>query len=510
MEVACKPTPTIFRRWITQASVRDLFDGQPPPEGVMRHKDKFDPYQYWMTNLMIKKVAMILCAEMGLGKTAAALLAMKTLLEIGRIKRWLVIAPLRVGEETWPDDIWKWEHARDLTFSPILGDEATRIQAVSFDAPIHIINRENFVWLWKKYRHVWPYDGLIYDESSRLKAGQEQTAIVKDEEKGTVRGGNLSHFGALRQAVDAGFFKRRILLTGTPTPNGLPDWWGQMYIVDKGDRLGTDRNAYMRRFFAQEQYTKKTIVRDGSRDEIMKRLQDAVYVLRESDHMQGRLKHKVQEIPRWVRLGDETLKTYRRLQREMALEEHEIEADNAGVLVGKLLQLANGSIYNGEKEAIPFHDRKLEELESIHHHAAGRPLFVCYEFKFDLDRILNKFPKWRVFGEDDKIMKDWNAGKIDGLLVHPGSAGHGLNFQFGSNIQVWYGLTWNLEWWLQTNKRLDRRGQLHDMVYRYIILAQGTYDGRQLDALKDKTEDQNRITDYVRVLREDVLSGRVR
>lgn len=476
----------------------------------MRHEDKFDQYQYWMTNLIIRKTAMVLCAEMGLGKTAAALLAMKKLLEVGRVKRWLVVAPLRVGEETWPDDIWKWEHARGLTFSPILGDAASREKAVSFDAPIHITNRENFVWLWKKYRHVWPYDGLIYDESSRLKSGRDQTAITTNEETGKVSGGNLSEFGALKQAVDAGVFVRRILLTGTPTPNGLADWWGQMYIVDRGERLGRERPAFMQRFFIQEAYTKKLHPREGATDEVMKRLSDAVYVLREKDHMQGRLKHRVQEIPRWVRLAPDTLKTYRRLQREMALEEHEIEADNAGVLVGKLLQLSNGSIYNGEREAIPFHDRKLEELEAIHHGAAGRPLFVCYEFKFDLDRILEKFPKWRVFGEDDKVMKDWNAGKIDGLLIHPGSAGHGLNFQFGSNIQVWYGLTWNLEWWLQTNKRLDRRGQLHDTVYRYIILARDTYDGRQFEALKDKAETQDRITDYARVLREDVMSGRIR
>ena len=510
MKLCSKPLPTVFRRWITIPEVRDLFDGPPPPGGVYRHEEKFDDYQYWMADLMYRKLGVILCAEMGLGKTAAALLAIRKLIDAGRVRRWLVVAPLRVGEETWPDDMWKWEHARSLRFSPILGDEATRDQAVQFDADIYIINRENFVWLWRKYRHVWPFEGLVYDESSRLKGGSEQTAITKDEETGVVSGGRLSEFGAFRQAVDAGVFKRRILLTGTPAPNGLMDWWGQMYVVDKGDRLGTQKSAYERRFFVKEQYTRKWVPRDGARDEIMNRISDAVYVLKEEDHLKGRLRHTVFPVERWVRLDEKTMKTYRRLQREMALEELDVEAVNRGVLASKLLQLCNGSIYDSEREAIPFHDRKLEELESIHHGLAGRPLLVAYEFQFDLKRILERFPKFRVFGESDKDMSDWNAGKIDGMLIHPASAGHGLNFQFGSNHMAWYGLTWNLEHFLQTNKRLDRRGQKHDRVYQYFILARDTYDVRQFEALNEKGQTQEKIKDYVRVLRDDVLNGRIR
>jgi SNF2 family DNA or RNA helicase len=491
---------SVTRRWITSAHLRDLIEGPPPKILTV---DDFDPWQKWMANKVIQRLGVILAAEMGLGKTAATLYGMIKLLEAGKIKKWLVVAPLRVAEETWPDEMWKWDFAREYQFSPILGSEKDRIAAVKSDAPIHIINRENITWLWKKYRHNWPYDGLIYDESSRLKAGERRSATKKDKETGRISGGVINEFGSLAQAVDAKKFKRVVELTGTPTPNGLQNWWGQMYLVDGGDRLGNDKVAFDRRWFYKNEYTRKVEAQDHAEEEIMARIKDAVFSLKEQDFLTSKLPPVVPH-PRWVTLPEKAMAEYKMLQKEMVLDEYDVEAVNNGVLANKLLQLCNGSIYDSEGHAHEIHSRKLEELESIHHGAGGRPVLVAYSYKFDLDRILGRFPKWRVFGESDKDMADWNAGKIDGLLIHPQSAGHGLNFQFGGNILIWYGLTWSLEYFLQTNKRIHRRGQQADRVHQYFILAKNTFDERQYSVLSEKEQTQERITDQIRVLRSTV------
>lgn len=492
------------RTWFPNALVRDLVEG--PPEKILT-VGHFDPHQKWMAEKVVKKKAAILAAEMGLGKTASVLYGAIHLLKVGRIKKWLIVAPLRVAEETWPDEFWKWEFAREYEFSVILGNEKQRLKALESDAPFHIINRENVKWLWTTLRKDWPYDGLIYDESSRLKAGRKRSAITKrtDDETGmvTTSGGKLNEFGSLAQAVEADKFQRVIEMTGTPTPNGLSDWWGQMYLIDRGYRLGADREAFMQRWFSKCPYTRKIEPHPHSEKEIMDLLQDAVYSLKERDYLTKDLPPLV-EVPRWVQLPEKAMAEYKELQKEFVLEEHDVEAVNSGVLTNKLLQLANGSVYDVDGNDRHIHDRKLEELESIYHGANGRPLLIAYSFQFDRDRILKKFPKFRLFGSTDHDMKDWNEGKIPGLLVHPASAGHGLNFQFGSNIMVWYGLTWSLELYLQFNKRVHRRGQKADRVFQYIILAKGTYDEKQYETLKTKNVTQERITDQVRILQETI------
>lgn len=491
---------SVARRWITTASVRDLVEGA--PERILT-VENMDPWQKWMANKVIRQRGVILAAEMGLGKTGATLYGMIELLRAERIKKWLVVAPLRVAEETWPDEMWKWEFAREYQYSPILGDEADRIKAVASDAPIHIINRENIPWLWKTYRAKWPYDGLVYDESSRLKAGNRLSLRKTDKETGKVSGGQVNEFGSLAQAVEADKFKRVVELTGTPTPNGLQNWWAQLFLIDKGERLGRDKEAHDLRWFKQNQYTRKIEPQDHAEAEIMERIKDAVFSLKESDFLTSSLPPVVQH-ERWVTLPEKAMAEYRRLQKEMVLDEYDVEAVNNGVLANKLLQLCNGSIYDNEGNAREIHSRKLEELESIHHGAGGRPILVAYSYKFDLDRILGRFPHWRVFGDSDKDMADWNAGKIDAMLIHPQSAGHGLNFQFGGNILVWYGLTWSLEFFLQTNKRIHRRGQKADRVHQYFILAKNTFDARQISVLREKETNQDRITDQIRVLRSTV------
>lgn len=496
----------VDRRWYPEAWERDLVEG--PPDKILSVSD-LEPYQKWMAERIVRQKGLILAAQMSLGKTASCLLAATHLLREGVIKKWLIVAPLRVAEETWPDEIWKWSFSRDHAFSCILGDERQRTKAALSDAPFHIINRENLTWLWKTYRHAWPYDGLIYDECSRLKAGRMRSVLKKDTNTGRVSGGRMNEFGSLVQMVDAGVFKRRVGLSGTPTPNGLIDWWGQIYLVDGGERLGKKREMYVDRWFNTDRYSHRVSPREGAESEIMLRLADVVYSLKTQDHLMSKLPTAL-HLPRWVEMPTEAMKTYKQLQRDYALEEHDIAAVNGGVLTNKLLQLANGFVYNTSKMAVEFHHRKLEELEAIHHDAGGRPVFVVYNFKEDLARIRARFPGFRVFGESTSDMADWNAGKIEGLLVHPQSAGHGLNFQFGGNIVVWYGLTWSLESFQQTNKRLDRRGQKEKNVFIYYILAKNTFDKNQFEALSSKDATQERVTNAVRILRETIDADNAR
>ena len=403
------------------------------------------------------------------------------------------MAPLKVAEDTWPDEMWKWEFARDLDFSCILGTAAERLEAAKSDAPIHIINRENYVWLWNKFKKTWRWDTLVYDEASRLKAGKKMTSGTTRKD-GSVGPKRTSEFGALAKMRP--HFKKVIELTGTPTPKGLIDLWGPAYIADGGERLGTTKEAFHGRWFHYNPWNYTYTPHDHSFDEIMDRMDGLMVSLRQEDYLSL---PPVKVIDRWVTLDEKERGIYKRLERDALLEEYDIEAVNSGVQINKLLQLSNGSVYNSEKEAVPFHDAKLKELESIIAEAGGRPVMVAYEFEFDKERILKKFPKARVFGEGKNDTKDWNAGKIDLMLLHPGSGGHGMNFQFGGNIQVWFGLTWSLELYQQFNKRLERRGQKADKVFIYRILARGTYDEYQAESLEAKNTSQDKILNRVRV-----------
>ena len=445
--------------------------------------------------------------------TASVLHGALRCLQAGKVKRWLIVAPKKVAEDTWPDEFWKWAFGRATTFSPILGTAEERKAALTSPAPFHIINRENLPWLNEQFE-VWPYDGVIDDECSRRKGGQEKSAKVKKvrvvtEEDGTKReegyisGGNISEFGVLAAARRGGHLKRYVGLTGTPAPNGLIDLWGQMYLVDLGRRLGTELEGYKRRWFWESPYGDRKIEPHAhSEGEITDRLKDAMFVYREEDHVD--LPPLVQQI-HWVNLPPDALAAYKELQKEYCLEEIDVEAVNNGVLANKLLQVANGSVYDTERTSHRLHDRKLQELEKIFHDAAGRPLLVAYSFQFDRDAILKKFgKKAAVFGDRPDDLKRWNAGKIPLMLVHPASAGHGMNFQFGTNIMVWYGLTWSLELYQQFNKRIHRRGQTSEHVYQKIIVARNTYDERQLTALNTKGATQHRITEAFNVMRNIV------
>lgn len=470
----------------------ELIEGPPPK--IWSYSD-FRGYQRWMTTTILSQNGVLLAAEMGLGKTAAVLKAVRVMLDIGEVRKVLIVAPLKVCEITWPEEIAKWAFARDLTYCVVTGTRAEREAALRHDGDIHIINPQNLVWLqqhWGSRR--WPYDCLVYDEASRLKQGAKRTkgAVRKDGSKSRKA---LSEFGTLRQMRYK--FKKIIELSGTPTPNGLIDLWGPIYIIDNGYRLGASKTKYINRWFKQEHWQQGGAVTPfpHSEKEIMERVDDVFYSLKEKDYLEV---PPVVPVDHWIELPPKARDTYRRLQKDMALEEFDIEAVNNGVLTNKLLQLANGSLYKDDHTSVRIHDAKLDVLDSIMAEAMGRPVLLGYEFRFDVEAIKKRFPYARIFGDNKNDKRDWDAGRIKLLVTHPASAGHGLNLQFGGNIQVWYGLTWSLELYQQFIKRLARSGQLSDRVFLHRILAQKTADEAVVKVLDMKGITQDRITDAVK------------
>ena len=472
--------------------IERLLEGGPLHE---RREVDLRDYQRWMFEQIIKHPRLMLGAEMGLGKTAAVLLAVSRLLRAGRIKKVLIIAPVKVAQETWPEEIATWDFSRDLDYSLIYGQEWERLEHLHRPGPqIHIINRENLVWLWRTLgARNWPYDMIVYDEASRLKAGNLETAPTKRAD-GSYSVPKLSEFGALERM--GRFAKRIVAMTGTMSPNGLIDLWGPYYILDGGKRLGHKKTDFQNRWFTYNHYTKVRKPQPHAFQEITERIADITFTLRSDDYLQ--LPPLVKS-ERWVRLEPAVMDQYRRRQAEFMLEEHDVEAVNSGVLANKLLQLANGSVYNDDGEDVPLHDAKLDELEQIYTGQKGEPMLIAYSYQFDLARIKKRFPKFRLLGEGKNDVRDWNMGKIPAMILHPASAAHGLNLQFGGSVIVMYGLTWSLELYLQLIKRLHRSGQKDDRVILHHILARGTYDERVMKVLRQREITQDSITDVFRV-----------
>jgi len=454
----------------------------------------FRPYQKWMAECMIEKPGVYIGAEMGLGKTAASLFAAVALLQSYVVTKILVVAPINVAENTWPEEIAKWSFARNLTYTVITGDEDERIAALQYGGDVHIINRENLVWLKDRLGvRGWTYDMLIYDEARRLAGGMKRTKPTtrKDGTKGVKK---VSGFGVLAKMRFK--FKRVVLLSGTPSPEGLEDLWGPIFIIDKGQRLGTSKTAFLKRWFSYDNWTRKWTPRDHSEKQVMRRVRDVFYSLKEEDYLT--LPPLIQKDHRII-LPPKAREQYDRFARDMVLEEFDLEAVNGGVLTNKLLQFANGSLYMDDGTTKHVHDAKLDVLEQIMEESLGKQVLVAYSFQFDMDRIKKRFPYVRIFGETKNDLRDWNAGKIRMLLTHPASAGHGMNFQYGGHIGVWYGMTWSLELYLQFRKRLHRSGQEAAAVVLHRILAKYTADEAVAAALDIKGARQDRITNAVRV-----------
>lgn len=462
-----------------------------PPDDILTEA-MMRPYQGWMSEKAQELDGVFLAAEMGLGKTGATLHAIVKMLAAGTIKHVLIVAPLKVAEETWPAEIAKWAFARHLRYRVVTGNAQERMAALAItDVQITIINRENLRWLYNVTgTRRWPYDALVYDEASRLKQGKKRTDSR-----------NLTELGVITRHRHK--FKRVIELSGTPSPNGLIDLWGPIYAIDKGKRLGSSITAFRDRWFRESKNGYGYEAFEHSEGEIMSRVKDVFFSLQERDYLD--LPPMIEQ-DHIVRLSNSEMARYRDFEREMAMtvtnrwgETEVIEAVNSGVLTGKLLQFANGSMYTEEKEAIPIHAHKLDALDSIVTEAMGRPMLVAYSFKFDKIAIKKRFPFARFFGDSPNDMRDWNAGRIRMLVLHPASAGHGLNFQAGSNIAVWYGLTWSLELYRQFIKRLHRSGQKADRVFLHRIITAGTADVTILPQLIARGATQDRINNAVRV-----------
>ena len=426
--------------------------------------------------------------DMGLGKTISTLTAIEELkYDYCEIDTVLVIAPKRVVETVWEEEAKKWDHTKHLTFSKIIGTERQRLAALKVKADVHIISRDNITWLCSLYAAKLPYDMLVIDELSSFKAHQTQ------------------RFKSLRLARP--WFKRVVGLTGTPAPNGLINLWSQMYLIDRGERLEKTITAYRSRYFrpgASNGYVvySYNLLSDSERL-IQERIKDICISMRAEDYLE--MPERIDNFVR-VTMPDKLMDAYKKFEQENVITlANEIEegattvnAVNAAALSNKLLQFANGAMYDENKNVVPIHDLKLEALKEIIEAADGKPVLVAWTYQFDRDRIKNYFrsmaPRELKTAED---INDWNAGKVQLMLAHPASAGHGINLQAGGNIIVWYGLTWSLELYQQFNARLYRQGQKQRTIIHHIINS-GTHDEDVVKALKSKDKTQNNLMNSIK------------
>ncbi len=488
----------ILPKHLTDTEAVELIHG--PPRYALSETD-MRPYQLWMADKMCDLRGVLVGAEMGLGKTGASILAMTRMLDAGEIKRPLIIAPLYVAEWTWPDEFRTWAFSRGVSFRVVTGNEQERLAALRYPAEVTIINRENLRWLHEQYEaRPWPFDSIWYDEVSRLKQGLIRVKLSKEQKKKGVKAG-FTELGVIqaRRALTKHF----VGLSGTPAPNGLIDLWGPIFACDAGQRLGTSITAYKQRWFKEDKYDYSITAFPHSEKEIMGKIGDVFFSLRSDDYLKL---PKLVPVNHIVKLPNKARQIYRTMEQDMGVDLINragdtmfVEAVNNGVLTSKLLQIANGSVYDETHEDIHVHSAKIEVLESIIEEAAGKPVLVAYSFQFDKTLIKKKFPFVRVLGDSVNDIRDWNNGEIRMLLTHPASAGHGLNLQHGSNIAVWYGLTWSLELYLQFLKRLHRPGQQASRVFLHHIIAEDTVDEDVLRVCARKGATQDQITDAVRV-----------
>lgn len=442
---------------------------------------KYTPhnYQKYAIDFIISHSVSAILLEMGLGKSVITLTAINELMlnyfDVGRV---LVIAPFRVAKATWSSEIKKWDHLKYLTYSIVTGNPKERIKALNSPAHIYIINRENVDWLITKSNFPFNFDMVVIDELSSFKSYQAKRfrTLLKVRPK----------------------VKRIVGLTGTPSSNGLMDLWAEFRILDMGERLGRYITHYRQNFFTPDKRNQQMIFsykpRDGAERTIYNLISDITISMKSKDFLKMP-KCVMNEVK--VSLSDKEQKIYDLLKQDMvlSLKGKEIDAINAASLSNKLLQMASGAVYGEEKESIIIHDRKLDALEDLIEGANGNPVLIAYWFKHDLTRIKKRFDVREI--KTTKDITDWNEGKIPIALIHPASAGHGLNLQDGGSTLIWFSLTWSLELYQQTNARLNRQGQKNTVVIHHII-TKGTIDENVMKALNKKTKVQDELIDAVK------------
>lgn len=444
---------------------------------------KFTPYPFQQNGIdwVINKRACALFWGMGCGKTVTTLTAINELLynylEEGPV---LVIAPLRVAQNTWIKETAKWDHLKHLKIANVTGSAKNRQEALRQDADIYVTNRENTQWLCDYFGGSWPFKIVVIDELSSFKSHQAK------------------RFKALRKVL--GRVRRIVGLTGTPAPNGLIDLWPQIYLLDRGERLGRTVGIYRDAFFRPDRmnghivYSYKLI--DGAEERIHSKLSDLCMSLKKEDYLDlpGQIYENIELTP-----PPALLKKYKQFERDRIMEamdaEGEIVALNAASLTGKLLQFANGAVYTDEGAVQRIHDIKLDALEELIEAANGEPVLVFYAFRHDRDRIMERIDCRELKGEKD--IDAWNRKEIPVAIAHPASVGHGLNLQEGGHIIIWFGLTWSLELYQQANERLNRPGQTN-ICRIYHLILQGTHDARVLKALENKDTSQRALIDALK------------
>ncbi len=440
---------------------------------------KFKPHEYQKKaiDFIIEHKAAGLFLDMGLGKTAITLTAIDRLMyDYCEVERVLVIAPLRVAEDTWSRESQKWDHLRHLRISKILGTADERARGVEADADIYVINRENVVWLTEyltAHKLGWPYDMVVIDELSSFKSSQAK------------------RFKALRKARP--FMKRIVGLTGTPAANGLLDLWAEMYLLDRGERLGPSLTRYRYDYFrpgaTNGQVVYNWVPKKDSMEVITKRISDITMSMSADDYLS--LPNRIDSTIA-VKLSDEVLQQYKDMERDCILslgDDEEIAATSAAAAMNKLLQMANGFVYDEWHEQKCIHGAKISALDEIIEAADG-PVLVFYEYQADRDKLMALFNARQLKSDED--IAEWNRGNVPVMVAHPASVGYGLNLQDGGHIIVWYGMPWSLELYTQANARLHRQGQ-EKPVLVYHLVSEGTVDEDVMRALARKDTSQRAL-----------------
>lgn len=442
---------------------------------------QYKPYEYqrYATRFIQTHETSAIFLDCGMGKSVITLTAIQHLIANGKARRVLIIAPLRVAQTTWPDEIAKWDHLNGLTFAVAVGTCEQRMAALRQKADITIINRENVEWLIAKSGQKWCFDTVVVDELSSFKSYQAK---------------RFKYLLKVRP-----FVSRIVGLTGTPASNGLMDLWAEFRVLDMGERLGRYITRYRETYFTPDKRNAQVVFSykplPGAEERIYEKIGDMTISMKAKEYL------KMPELMQnnvYVKLDAKAERVYAELKDEMVVELKgaEIDAVNAAVLSNKLLQMSNGAIYADDGKIVKIHDAKLDALEDLCESANGKPVLVAYWFKHDLQRIKERFPTAREIKTAEDI-RDWNKGEIAMGLIHPASAGHGLNLQQGGSTIIWFGLTWSLELYQQLNARLYRQGQKETVVIHH-ILTRGTIDERVLRAVGEKDKTQSALIDAVR------------
>ena len=448
---------------------------------------RYSPHEYqrYATEYIEAHPVAAVLLDMGLGKTSITLTALNDLLfDSFKVRHILVIAPLRVARNTWGAEIEKWDHLRGLRYSVAVGTETERMAALKREADIYIINRENVQWLISESGISFDFDMVVIDELSSFKNHQTKRfrALMKVRPK----------------------VKRIVGLTGTPSSNGLMDLWAEFRLLDMGERLGRFIGQYRTSYFRPDKQNGQVVFSykplPGAEKQIYGRISDITISMKSTDHLQM---PELINSRYTVYLSEKEDSRYENLKKDLVLQlpDGDITAANAASLSGKLSQMANGAVYTDAGETVAIHERKLDALEDIIEAANGKPVLVAYWFRHDLERIAERLQKLKVPCsrlDTDSSIRKWNAGAIPVALIHPASAGHGLNLQSGGNTLVWFGLTWSLELYQQTVARLWRQGQASETVVVQHIITKGTIDERIMKALSEKDTTQAALIDAVK------------